>query len=221
MVSSTIRYPGLGFNVRDRITQPTGAAEILTTPPFANDGESPNAVSVHLRWVLANDLFANFCRKGDPRKTLFISFHADSLHPSARGTMVYVPGAGGVPAEFSLGEGHAARVKEMKAGARVRFTPRERLQGEARSRLFAEALLKALRKGDIPIHGNRPIRNVIQRGGKSFVPAVIRYSAASTKVLIEVANLTNEEDVDNLKDSTFRERYADAVVKAMKAYYQN
>ena len=67
-------------------------------PPFANDGENPIAVSVHLRWVLANHLFAVFDRTGDLRKTLFISFHADSLHPSARGTMVYVPGAVGVPA---------------------------------------------------------------------------------------------------------------------------
>ena len=221
VVSCTIRYPGLGFNVRDSIREPSSAAEILTTPPFANDGENPNAVSVHLRWVLANDLFSEFCRNGDPQKTLFLSFHADSLHPSARGTMVYVPGAAGVPGDFSLGDRRAARVKEMKAGSHVHFTSRERLQGEARSRLFAEGLLQALRKDELPIHGNRPIRNIIQRAGQSFVPAVIRYNTAATKVLIEVANLTNEDDVDNLKDFTFRERYAEAVVKAVKAYYRN
>ena len=39
-------------------------------------------MSVHLRWVLANDLFASFRQtKGDMQKTLFLSFHADSLHP--------------------------------------------------------------------------------------------------------------------------------------------
>jgi len=220
-VSSTIRYPALGFNVRDRIAAPSGAAEILTTPPFANDGESPNAVSVHLRWVLANDLFATFCRLGDPQKTLFISFHADSLHPSARGTMVYVPGAAGVPLDFTLGDRRAAKVKEMKAGGHVHFSPKERLQGEARSRLFAESLLQSLRREDLPIHGNRPIRNIIQRAGRSFVPAVIRYSAAATKVLVEVANLTNPDDVDNLQDPAFRERFAGAVVQAVKAYYRN
>jgi N-acetylmuramoyl-L-alanine amidase len=176
-------------------------------------------VSVHLRWVLANDLFVSFRRTGDAQKTLFISFHADSLHPSARGTMVYVPGAASVPAAFSLGREVA--VKEMKAGGRVRFTPREKLQGEARSRLFAESLLKALNAADIPVHGNRPIRNIIQRGGKSFVPAVIRYNEAATKVLVEVANLTNGDDVENLTDPTFRERYAEAVVQAVKDYYRN
>ncbi|BDU72476.1 N-acetylmuramoyl-L-alanine amidase family protein [Mesoterricola silvestris] len=221
VVSSTIRYPSIGFKVRESIVRPTHDAEILTTPPFANDGESPNAVSVHLRWVLANDLFAAFARAGDARKTLFISFHADSLHPSARGTMVYVPGASGVPSSFALGDRRAARVKEMKVGARVAFTAKERLQSEARSRLFAEALLKTLGQDDLPVHGNRPIRNVIQRSGKSFVPAVIRYSAAATKVLVEVANLTNEDDVENLKDPAFRERYAEAVVNAVKAYYRS
>ena len=52
------------------------------------------------------------------------------------------------------------------------------------------------------------------------MPAVIRYSTSATKVLIEVANLTNEEDAANLRDPNFRERYAAAVVSAMQAYYR-
>ncbi len=220
VVASTLRYPTLGFKVRDVIGAPTRSAEILTTPPFANDGDSPSAVSVHLRWVLANDLLASFIRKGDPKKTLFISLHADSLHPSARGTMVYVAGAASVPPSFTLGASKGARVAEMKRGARVSFSARERLQGEARSRLFAEALLKVLKGDNVAVHANRPIRNVIHRGGRSFVPAVIRHCAASTKVLIEVANLNNEEDADNLKNPEFRERYAEALVKAIRAHYK-
>jgi N-acetylmuramoyl-L-alanine amidase len=219
-VSCTIDYPGLGFSTRDRIQAPTSQAEILTHPPFANDGESPIAVSVHLRWVLANHLFADFDRTGDPQKTLFISFHADSLHPSARGTMVYVPGAVGVPAAFALPAARTVRVQELGDGSRVRFSPRQRLQGEARSRLFAESLLKALQAEGIPTHENRPIRNVVLRGGKSFIPAVIRYSTAATKVLMEVLNLTNREDAANLQDPAFREQYARAVVKGIQAFYR-
>ena len=221
LVSCTIRYPALGFGVRQRIKTPSGSAEILTSPPFTNDGENPNAVSVHLRWVLANDLFAAFVHRGDFKKTLFVSFHADSLHPSARGTMVYVPGAANVPSTFTLGASRGARVKELKLGGHVAFTAQARLQGEARSRLFAETLLDALQGDRIPVHGNRPIRNIIQRGGKGFVPAVIRYSMASAKVLVEVLNLNNEEDAENLQDPEFRERYADAVVKGIRAYYRN
>jgi len=220
-VSSTIVYPRLGFRTREDIRRPSDVAQILTTPPFAIDGESPTAVSVHLRWVLANDQFAAFVKKkGDPRKTLFLSFHADSLHPTARGTMVYVPGAASVPSTFGLAGRRAAAVKEMKAGGRVVFTAREKVQAEARSRVFSELLLRELQKAKLPVHGNRAIRNVIHRDGRNFVPAAIRHNAAATKVLIEVANLTNEADVENLADPAFRESYAEAVVKTVKAYYK-
>lgn len=219
-VSSTIRYPATGFKVRDRIPSPSREAEILTTPPFANDGDSPTAVSVHLRWVLANDLFAAFAKKGDPQKTLFISFHADSLHPSARGTMVYAPGAALVPPTFTLPASRSARVAEAKRSAKVSFAGKERLKSEARSRLFAESLLAMLRSERLPIHANRPIRSVIHRSGKSFVPAVISHSSAATKVLVEVANLANEEDAQALKDPEFRERYAESVLRAIRAYYR-
>lgn len=220
-VSSTIRYPGLGFRSREEIHAPSRAAEILTTPPFAVDGESPSAVNVHLRWVLANDLFAAFRKaRGDAQKTLFLSFHADSLHPSARGSMIYVPGASLVPSTFALSGAMPGRVAEAKRSARVAFTGKEKLQGEARSRQFSEALLKALHKDRIPVHANRPIRNVIHRGGGKWVPAVIRYSTGATKALIEVANLTNQDDAANLRDPGFRERYAAAVVNAVRAYYR-
>jgi N-acetylmuramoyl-L-alanine amidase len=220
-VSSTIRYPGLGFNSREDIQAPSHAAEILTNPPFAVDGESPTAVSVHLRWILANDLLAAFRKaKGDAQKTLFISFHADSLHPSARGSMIYVPGAALVPKTFALGSARLGSMAEARRSAKVAFTSREKLQGEARSRQFSEALLKAIQQEHIPIHANRPIRNVIYRGGMKWVPAVIRYSTSATKVLIEVANLTNDEDAANLHSPEFRERYAAAVVRAIRAYYR-
>jgi N-acetylmuramoyl-L-alanine amidase len=221
LVSSTIRYPTYGFKVRDTISRPTRSAEILTTPTFASDGESPNAVSIHLRWVLANDLFATFARKGDVKKTLFISFHADALHPLARGTMVYVPGAGNVPSSYTLPASRGNGVKEMRRGGTIELSNREKLQSEARSRLFAEAFLGALKKDRIPIHANRPIRNVIHRSGRNFVPAVIRYSAASTKVLVEVANLTNEDDAQNLRDPSFRERYAEALVQGIRTFFRN
>lgn len=220
-VSSTIKYPKVGFKTREAIPRPTNDAYILTTPPFPIDGESPTAVSVHLRWVLSNDLFTSFVKKkGDPRKTLFVSFHADSLHPTARGTMVYVPGAANVPSSFGLAGRRAANVKEMKANGHVTFSSREKVQGEARSRVFAELLLRELQKAKLPVHGNRAIRNVIHRDGKNFVPAAIRHNSAATKVLIEVANLTNEADVENLADPAFREAYAEAVVKAVRAYYK-
>jgi len=61
---------------------------------------------------------------------------------------------------------------------------------------------------------------VIHRSGKSFVPAVISHSNAATKLLVEVANLANEEDAASLQDPAFRERYAQAVVRGIRAFYR-
>jgi N-acetylmuramoyl-L-alanine amidase len=219
-VSSTIRYPDIGFDARDRIRRATPEAEVLTTPPFAIDGEGPHATSVHLRWVLANDQFQKFqAKRGDPRKTLFISFHADSLHPSARGTMVYVPGATMVPGRFYLSPARTGGVKEARTASMVNFSGKEKLMGEARSRQFAEVLLRALTAQDVPIHTDRAIRNVIHRDGGSWLPAVLRYNEASAKVLIETANLTNPGDAKNLQDPEFRQRFAEGVVRAIRAYF--
>ena len=134
--------------------------------------------------------------------------------------MIYVPGASLVPYTFALAGARTGRVAETARSARVAFTGREKLQGEARSRQFSEVLMKALQRDHIPIHANRPIRNVIYRGRGKWVPAVIRYSTGATKALIEVANLTNGDDAANLKDPDFRERYAAAVVNAIRAYYR-
>ncbi len=218
-VSVTLQCPGLESAVREHIATPTREAWLQTTPPVPNDAEASGAVSAHLRWLLANAWFEAFRRNGDARRTLFISFHADSLHPSAQGTMVYVPSAAAVPSRFALAGSRVPRVKEIATGGRLVFSNQERLQDEARSRLFAEALLKSLKQGRLPIHANRPIRNIIRRAGRSFVPAVLRHNRAATKVLVEVANLTNESDAENLKDPAFRERYAEAVVKGIQAFY--
>jgi hypothetical protein len=155
----------------------------------------------------------------DPRKTMFISFHADSLHPSTRGTMVYTPAANMVPSKHTWSP-KGVNVAELKHGASTSFTARQKVVMEAQSRVFAEGLLKELRKEGIQIHANRPVRNAINRSGKTFVPAVIRTNAAMTKVLVEVANLQNEEDAALLKNADFREKFASAVVRAIRVHFK-
>ncbi|MDR0498807.1 MAG: N-acetylmuramoyl-L-alanine amidase [Holophagales bacterium] len=218
-VSTTLRYEGIGFGIRNSIPSMTKNAVLLTTPPKPNDGESAISTSVNLRWVLANHFFTR-PKAADSRKTIFISFHADSLHPSSRGSMVYVPASNLVPSKFTW-SGDGTHVSELRYGASVSFTARQKLESEARSHIFAEGLLKILDQEGLPIHANRPIRNAINRSGKSFIPAVIRTNMAMTKVLIEVVNLQNEEDAVLLKAPDFRERYAEAVVKAIRTHFKN
>ena len=217
-VLTTLRYENIGFGIRDRISGMTKEAVLLTTPPIPNDGESTINTSVHLRWVLANH-FYTASRTQDPRKTIFISFHADSLHPSTRGSMVYIPSSNLVPDKYSW-VGGGTKVAELKRCATVNFTARQKKESEAQSLIFAEGLLKSLRHEGIPIHANRPIRNVINRSGRIFVPAVIRTNMAMTKALIEIVNLQNEEDAALLRDADFREQYAEAVVKAIRAHFK-
>jgi len=221
-VKNTISYPSIRNSIRSRIKKISPSAEILTTPPYRNDGEKPSSVGVHLRWILSNSWTSKFIsNKGDDKKTLFISFHADSLHPSASGTMVYVPGSSGVPDRFQIRGLKGVQVNELPKYGSVTFTPQERFLGEVRSRQFSEILIKNLAQNQLPIHQNRAIRNIIQREGTAFVPAVIRYNKSSTKVLIEVANLNNPVDAENLSDPEFRSRFAESVCQAIKAYFKN
>jgi N-acetylmuramoyl-L-alanine amidase len=216
-IFTTVRYEGIKFGTRDHIPSITKDAVLMTTPPKPNDGDSSSSVGVNLRWVMANNFFA--APKADPRKTFFISFHADSRHPAGKGTMAYIPASNLVPSTHAWGGG-GIRVDELKRGGSFSFTERQKRESEAQSHIFAEGLLKELRKEGLPVHANRPIRNVINRSGKSFVPAVLRTNVATTKVLIEIVNLQNEEDAALLKSSDYRESFAEAVVRAIRAHYK-
>jgi N-acetylmuramoyl-L-alanine amidase len=217
-VFSTLRYPGISAGIREHIPAMTTDAVLMTTPPKPNDGDSPNSISVNLRWVMANHFFA--AKKGaDIRKTIFISFHADSRHPSGKGTMVYVPASKMIPDKHSW-NGGGASVAELKTGGKFNFTARQKRESEAQSLIFANGLLRELAKESLPVHENRPVRNVINRSGREIVPAVLRTNVATTKVLIEVVNLQNGEDAALLKNADYRELFAESVLRAIRAHYR-
>ena len=94
----------------------------------------------------------------------------------------------------------------------------------ALSRDFAETLLRALRDSRTPIKvhsAGSPVRNVIrQRGGRAYVPAVLRNCCVPTKVLIEAANMLNAPDQAALADPAWREAFAAAFVDALIRHYK-
>ena len=62
---------------------------LLVDPPY--DLADPTT-GVDLRWILTNSLLEGCARqKVNPERVVFVSIHADSLHPAVRGMMVYVP----------------------------------------------------------------------------------------------------------------------------------
>ena len=83
---------------------------------------------------------------------------------------------------------------------------------------LAETLVGVLGRARIKVFENKPVRDRIVRGRRSFVPAVLRYNAVPAKVLIECGNLSNVRDRENLADPVFREQFAKAYVNALIVY---
>jgi N-acetylmuramoyl-L-alanine amidase len=194
---------------------------VSTSPRYPN---SDGRASVSLRWLLANQYMrAEQAKKVDPMKMIFISIHTDSLYNSKlRGAMVYIPGARGVKErENAYPPDLCGKYVKSTSELRVSFTAAERRRNEALSRNFAENLLRALERKRIKCHSQSdPIRTqILQDGGKVYVPGVLRGTLIPTKVLLETANLRNEADCKNLRDPKWRQRLAEAVVSALRAQF--
>jgi len=220
-VLTTIRDNQYGYRIFDGARIPLNQAEaILTTPPLRLVSSAPNDVGVNLRWYLSNSYLRSLRRKGvDPDKVVFASLHADSLHPSLRGTMIYVPGERYRGKTYGFkGAAYRAR-KEVREQATVSFTREQRQRSEGLSREFAAHLLKALKQRGARIHPYQPIRDRIIRRARPWVPAVLRCNQVSVQVLLEVCNINNPADARLLTDPAYRQKMADAFVDALLSYY--
>jgi N-acetylmuramoyl-L-alanine amidase len=151
---------------------------------------------------------------------VFLSIHADSLHPSIRGAMAYIPGAAMRQGSFrKSGAVYEAR-REWREEPRVEFSWKERIESEGLSRQLAEEMMASLRRNEVAIHPYKPVREKIIRSRRSeFVPAVLRYNAVPAKVLLEVCNLANDEDRKLLQTRAFRQKVAESVVESILRYY--
>jgi N-acetylmuramoyl-L-alanine amidase len=193
---------------------------VLTTPPFLAEEDGETAVAVNLRWYLANSLFRKLVKGGaDPDKIVFLSLHADARHPSLRGAMVYVPGATFRTGTMGYSSSTYLRFKEVREQPRVSFSSRDRVRSEAVSRKLAVAIVKALKKDDLPTQAYQPIRERIIRGGEVWLPAVLRGNVVPTKVLVEMVNLNNPDDAALLGRAADRDRLAKALVAALSDYF--
>ena len=210
----------VGFVAPERDVLPRSKGHtVLTSPPYAI---ADHAVSTHLRWYLANSLYRHALRtQREPSETLFISLHADSLHPSLRGAMVYVPSTFLTKGEYGKsGSVYLAR-KEVKEKPRVSYSWIERTRSEGLSRQLAENILGSFRRHGLRIHADKPVRDQIIRCRRCrpFVPAVVRYNAIPTKLLLEICNMNNPQDRELLQTRAFRQKVAEAVVDGILDYY--
>ncbi len=193
------------------------SARVMTTPPY----DLQDAVAgVNFRWYLANAVLRRVEKDGGSGdRTVFVSLHADSLHPAVRGLMVYIPGEKFLHGTYGkTGEPYASR-REVREAPRVSFSRRERMQAEGMSRDFAERIVVAFRAAALPLHDFQPVRRNVIRGGQEWVPAILRYNRIPTRVLVEVCNLNNPDDRKLLVTPSYRDRVARALVSALVDFY--
>ncbi len=195
--------------------------ELLTSPRHKNQNGA--TVSANLRWMLANSIYAAEIKRGtDQNKIIFTSIHTDNIYnEKVRGAMVYIPGAQYRRQEEVRRDAVYAAYQEGKSFNRFSSTAGERRRDEALSRNFADVLIAELRVKQIKCHDQGdPVRSKVQRTRSNiFVPAVIRNTKVPTKVLIETANINSATDRGRLADPSWRQKFAEAYVDALKRYY--
>jgi N-acetylmuramoyl-L-alanine amidase len=201
-VITTIKDRSSGFHPIDGRIRRDSDEQILSDPPFDLRSRGATTIGVNLRWKIANAELARQTAAGvSADRVVFLSIHADSLHPSIRGTMLYVPGP--------------EHRRSIPSGVSV--TDLRRAEGLSRG--LARGLLRALRERKIAVEPYLPIRNHVIRSGKEWIPAVLRDSRVPHSLLVEVANLNNDEDRTLILSGEFRQRMAEAIVSALTRYY--
>ena len=185
---------------------------LLVQPPYDLDDAT---TGVNLRWVLANSLLQRLKRqKVNPERVAFVSIHADSLHPSVRGLMVYVPSRS-LRGSRAPWQRAAYQCRETRSLAAPRFPAAFRSRAEALSIQLGEAIVRSAEHFGIPVHPYQPVRSSVLRGGSRWVPAVLRYTLVPSAVLVEICNLNNEQDRQQLLTWKFREKLAHAIAAGL------
>jgi N-acetylmuramoyl-L-alanine amidase len=217
-VSMTTKSKKNGFAVAERnVLSGVNDHYVQTTPKYLLDDA---IVGVNLRWYLANSIFRRAMKTGVPReKVIFISIHADSLHPSLRGAMAYIPGASFIKGSYQkTGDIYLTRA-EVREQPTVTHTRREALMAEGLSRELAESVMESFEEKGLKVHPFEPVRDNVIRRGKEWVPAVIRHNQIPTRLLLEVCNLGNRRDRELIQTRKHRQQLADAVYQGIVEFY--
>ena len=192
---------------------------ILTSPKYVIGDP---AVGVNLRWYLANSIFRRAMKASVPReKVVFLSIHADSLHPSLRGAMAYIPGQRYVTGSYEKSEQVYLARAEVRESPVVRHSEKESLTAEGLSRDLAESIIDAFDQNGLKVHPFNPVRDNVVRNGREWVPAVIRYNLVPTRLLLEICNLGNDKDRALMKTKKYRQHVAEAIYQGLVNYYND
>ncbi|MGK2855614.1 MAG: N-acetylmuramoyl-L-alanine amidase [Thermoanaerobaculia bacterium] len=214
----TTRSASTGCKIqnRDKLKNVTDH-QVMTTPVYPLED---SVVGVNLRWYLANSVFRKVSKSARPEKVVFLSIHADSLHPSIRGSMAYVPGERFVKGTFQKsGAVYLARA-EVKENPVVTHSKEDALYAEGLSTELAESIIGSFGAAGLEVHPFNPVRDNVVRNGREWVPAVIRYNKVPTRVLLEICNLGNAEDRAQIQTQKNREEIAAAIHQGIVSHFR-
>jgi len=217
-VSMTTRSKSSGFSVVEKnVLEPPRDHYVQTTPKYLLDDA---IVGVNLRWYLANSIFRRAMKEGIPQeKVVFLSIHADSLHPSLRGAMAYVPGAEFVTGSYrKKGDIYLTRA-EVREQPTVTHSREDALRAEGLSRELANSIMSSFDRKGLKVHPFEPVRDNVIRRGNEWVPAVIRHNQVPTRMLLEVCNLGNTKDRELMKTKKYRQQLAEAIYQGLVDFY--
>ena len=218
-VMVTIKDSSTGFKPQEGPFAIDQDEVIMTTPAYAPRQPHVGTVGVNLRWYLVNSYYRSLIAGGaDPERVVFVSMHADSLHPSVRGAMVYVPGQAYRGGTY----GHVGRMynrKEVTELRYVKFSSQEKERSEGLSRRLAARMIQSFTDSGLAVHPYKPVRNHVIRRGRAWCPAVIRTSLVPQSLLLEVVNLNNPKDAELIQRASFRQQVATAFVDALRKHY--
>jgi N-acetylmuramoyl-L-alanine amidase len=217
-VRVTTKSKARGYDIGDDdALDPQKDQYVLTTPRYKLDD---SVVGVNLRWYLANSIFARAMKSGVAKeKVVFLSIHADSLHPSIRGAMAYIPGAKYVEGSFEKRQDVYLARAEVRERPVVRHSEDESLEAEGLSRDLAESIIDSFDERGLKVHPFNPVRDNVVRDDREWVPAVIRYNLVPTRALIEICNLGNKHDRALLTTRKWREDTAQAIYRGIVSFY--
>jgi N-acetylmuramoyl-L-alanine amidase len=190
---------------------------VLTSPRYELEDA---IVGVHLRWYLANSMFRRAMKRGVAKeKVVFVSLHADSLHPALRGAMAYIPAERFVTGSYAKRDDVYLARAEVREYPVVRHEEEESLEAEGLSRGFAESVIASFQANKLEVHPFHPIREEVVRDGRQWVPAVIRYNMVPTRILLELCNLGNPRDRALMKTRKYRQHLAEAIYEGIVRFY--
>jgi N-acetylmuramoyl-L-alanine amidase len=176
---------------------------------------SDSRVGLNLRIYLIEDIYERLLRQGvKPEEIVFISIHLDHLHPAVGGSMVYIPETDQRLATFRA-TGEVYDKFSESHNQTISFDAQQNQFAESASEAFAQTLIASLRRAQLPVHAYQPIRGYVYRGGDKWTPGIIRYSRVPASVLIEAANLAHRADWQRMRSTDFRQRWAEAIVRAI------